>query len=189
MGDEVIRGCIRFSEDDVRRGLRDRAPFGRVYGAFAAVLFVVLGGLAIAADPRGSGSLLIVGGAVLVIGRWRTPAATLRSQHLDEGDVSYRFDEGGLTVCAPGRTATVAYRVLDQFAEGKSAFLLHSATAVSIIPKRAFAPQDVDRLRELLAANVKAAPGLRPSHLVLFATMAAMLSVAIWTLAVHRLSP
>jgi hypothetical protein len=187
--DDVIRGSLRFTEEDVRRGLRDQAPFGRLYELFAAALFLLLGGVAVAADPRGGGSLILVGGAwaVLAVARWRAAAGMLRAQHLDEGEVSYRFDDGGFTICAPGRTSTVAYRVLDQFAEGKSAFLLHSSTAVSIIPKRAFAAEELPRLRAVLAGNVKGASRVRPSHVVLFATMAAILSVAIWSVAVQQL--
>jgi hypothetical protein len=184
---EIIRGTIRFTEDDVRRGLRDRSPLGRVYGAFAAALFVVLGAMAVAS---GNGSLLLVGGvwAWLAVARWRAAAATLRAQHLDEGEVSYRFDEGGVTICAPGRTASTAYRVLDQFAEGRSAFLLHSPTVVNVIPKRAFAPEDLPRLRALLAASMQAAPRLRPADVVLMVTMAATLSVALFSLVVHQLA-
>jgi hypothetical protein len=71
---------------------------------------------------------------------------------------SYRFDDDGVTFRTAGSTTTAAYRSLVESREGKTALFVYTAPGVAnIVPKRAFTPEGLARVRALLAANVKAA--------------------------------
>jgi hypothetical protein len=77
-----------------------------------------------------------------------------------DGDISYRFDEDGVTIRAAGSTTTFAYRTLVKASEGSSAFLLypHNPLVANIIPKRAFGADELPRVRAHIAAHAPLKP-------------------------------
>jgi hypothetical protein len=154
------------TEEDVLGGLLGIMPYLRFRWFYLAVIVagavfgVASGGLM--KEPLSYAPFLGVNGFLLVLAFFGPRIAarkTVRALRLDEGDVTFRFDADGISTHAPGSTATVAYRAIPGWRESASAFLLTCGpNAANIIPKRAFEPGDVDRVRALLAANVTAAP-------------------------------
>jgi hypothetical protein len=88
------------------------------------------------------------------------PRASARSLLLSlvrAGDnrVFYRFDAEGVTIRAAGSTSSFAYRTVIRSRETGTAFLLYATPEVaSIVPKRAFAAGDLERVRALLGSQV-----------------------------------
>jgi YcxB-like protein len=73
-----------------------------------------------------------------------------------DDEVIYRFEGDGVTMRGPGSTTSLALRTLVRVKEGKTAFMLYvNPYVANIVPKRAFAPADVDRVRALLAMHVR----------------------------------
>jgi hypothetical protein len=188
--EEVIRGSVRFTEADIRAGLADMRPFARIYHGFALAL---AGSLA-----AGAGGDLIfwvpllaagaIYGLAFVVERHHA-RAMIEIQHLDEGEVSYRFDAQGFTLCAPGRSASVSYRVLHRFHPGRTSFLLYLAPRLaSVVPRRAFPDADQARILALLSDEVKPHRVFGLSHALLFGTMAAVASAVTGVLVVRLLA-
>jgi YcxB-like protein len=185
--DEVIRGSVRFCEADIRHGLVEMRPFLKLYRLFGLGMLGATAALGAFSDSSESGqwTLFCVGLAAacaLSAGAGCHQARSmLAAQHLDEGDVHYRFDQGGMTICAPGRSNSTTYRVMHRFREGRQSFLLYAGPHLaSIVPKRAFAAEDLPRLRALLAGNVEPHRAVSPSHLLLFGTMSAVFVTLLW---------
>jgi hypothetical protein len=147
----------------------------RLFGAGFVAAIAVLGSrpslLAVAA---------IVTAVAVVLVR-RGAGALLRVQHLDAGEAQYRCDGDERTVCAPGRSATTAYRVMHGFREGRQSFLLYSPELASIIPS-APSTRAISRGCALLDGRLAARRPLCLSHLVLFGSMSAAALALIWTL-------
>ena len=162
----LIQGRLRMTEEDIVGGLRGMTPLLRVRWVYLAVVVagavygLVSGGLM--KHPGQFFPFLGVNGFILALLFFAPKSAarkTAQALRLEEGDVTVRFDDEAVTIHAPGSTTTTAYRAIPGWRESASAFLLYCGTnAANIVPKRAFEPDDVPRVRALLAANVKAAP-------------------------------
>lgn len=159
-----IEGRLRMSEDDVLAGLHAMMPYLRFRWAYLAVVAVGAAvGVAtgdLVKQPLSYLPFLGVNAAIILwafFGPRSMARKHARAQRFDEGDVSFRFDDEGVALHTPGSTVTTAYRTIPGWREIGSAFLINCGpNAASIVPKRAFATGDVDRVRALLAANVKA---------------------------------
>ncbi len=91
-------------------------------------------------------------------GRKRWAAAALTSSRGNEG-VEYLFDEQGFHVKAPGREARIAWDVLYRHLETETAFVLFTTPQiVTVLPKRAFAEVDQERLRSEFARRIPVHP-------------------------------
>jgi hypothetical protein len=161
-----IEGRLRMTEEDVLDGLHGMMPFLRVRWIYltiilAAAIFGASSGWLLK-SPLSFLPFLGLNGFLVALsffGPKSSARKIARALRLDEGDVTFRFDGEGVSQHAPGSTSTTAYRVIPGWREVKGAFLLTCGpNAANIVPKRAFAPGDVERVRALLAENVKPAP-------------------------------
>ncbi|HVU51319.1 MAG TPA: YcxB family protein [Polyangia bacterium] len=183
---DTITGALELEARDLHAAIIDASWLLRARFGIAAFLAFSYGMLAFTSHAPASqmfGPILC--GAVLVASLFVTPR--LRARKLLEalakgGDrhASYRFDADGVTFRTAGSTTTSAYRSIGEYREGEAAFLLyHSPGVAHIIPKRAFSPGDVARVRALLAANakVKRARGVGKVVIVWFALILTFLVV------------
>lgn len=185
-----IHGRLRMTEEDVLGGIRGMIPLLRWKWVY---LTLVLAGTVFAGvsgqlvqNPGSLAPFLGVNAfllSVLFFGpRWQA-RKVVRTLRLDEGDVSFRFDDEGMSMHAPGSTSSTAYHAIPGWREAETAFLITCGpNAASIVPKRAFADSDLERVRALLAANVKVAPlpgrkGVRRTFIVWVALIFAFLVV------------
>jgi hypothetical protein len=110
--------------------------------------------------PPGYGIVLLCGiayvlWAAYVMPQLRTRRLLRSLVHSGGGDATYRFDNDHLTIEVGSTSTTTEYGALVKAQEGSTAFLLYCNPRVAnIVPKRAFAPDAVARLRTLVAARV-----------------------------------
>ncbi len=157
-----IIGRITLTPDDgsmLLRAARARRHFfnpGRllVYCAGAAWLAAVL-----AADgPHRATTVLIfvsaafgIGSLIVAAGGQR--AFAVRHAHGQERDIT--LDDDGVAIAEPGMRVHYAWTRFDRAYESSDHFVLHSAADSVSLPKRAFAPDDVERVRATLAARLR----------------------------------
>jgi YcxB-like protein len=118
----------------------------RALGLFGALRFGLWRGLA---------ALWLLSLGVLV--RWKSSGKRqLAALPEGERDVRYRFDDTGARITTSLSDLSLPYRTLVGYVEGKHGFLLYTHDyKPKLIPKRAFAPADVERLRSWLATNAR----------------------------------
>jgi hypothetical protein len=164
MQDSPIIGRVGLTEADLRRPIVEMSLWTRLRWGYVA-LWIAFGSVLV----QGQGpvtdwlpQMIAMGvfAGFLFYRPWlaarRSLAALVRA---GDSEVIYRFDEDGVTIRASGSTTTFAYRTLTKVKEGTTALLLYSDPAVaSIIPKRAFAPADLERVRALVAPHAKPEP-------------------------------
>jgi hypothetical protein len=185
-----IVGTIELEERDLRAAFIElswilRARFGIVF-----ILAFSYGSLALMA-PEARGQLIqppfilsVVFAAVLFVSP-RLRARKLLEAIAKGGDrrASYRFDDEGVTFRTAGSTMTSAYRSLVEYAEGKTAFLIYGSPGVAnIVPKRAFSPEELARVRAWLAANVKPKRTRSASKIIVIWFGAILLFMVVWQL-------
>jgi hypothetical protein len=156
--DEVVTGQVEMKTEDVLPALRAMTSLFRLRHLFtgAVILLLVLS----IAGNRSMGLQQLLPMVFLSVGfpafLYLTPrilATRIVRAMTRQGDaqVFYRFDADGVTIRSAGATASLAYRVLVKTREIDNAFLLYTTPQLAnIVPKRAFTPQDLDRLRALL---------------------------------------
>lgn len=165
--DEVVSGAVAITHADLTRGVRDAVMLYRArwlcLGLFVALM--------VAAGVTGSmvwsvkNVLPLVGASVFYVFLFVGPHLTGRRLYralIKGGDnqVMYRFDAEGVTIRASAVTTTFAYRLLSRFRETRSMFLLTTNSGMTtIVPKRAFAASDLQRVRGLIPVEVKREAG------------------------------
>jgi hypothetical protein len=187
----VINGSIAITEADLVQGIAALSAYFRLRWFLIAVFGVMILALG-ASGMAGSGSQWAPSGAVFgFLCVWAFIAPKLGARKILRGlvkagdnQVLYRFDAEGGTIRASGSSTTFAYRVLTRVRESPTTLLLTVGTAsTSIVPKRAFSPDDLARLQQLLAANVKA-ENLRGSRnalkIALVWVVLVVVFVAVW---------
>jgi hypothetical protein len=185
--DQVVRGSVRFTEADLSGGLTDMTPISRLYRFIcpgflaAALLGEVCGG-----EQARPLTVFLAGAAafyaMVLVARWRHAGTMLRTQHLDEGNVEYRLDDQGITICAPGRSASISYRVMHRFCDGDTSFLLYAGPCLAnIVPKRAFQPEDLPRIHAFLSRNVQPHRPFGPWQLLALMGVTFVAFVGVWT--------
>ncbi len=160
--EQVITGSVAITEADLAQGIGALSTYYRLRWFILLAFLAMLGALrATATVPvQQWGAYAAIFGlfCVWVFFSPRLAARKLLRVLVKAGDnqVLYRFDAEGGTVRASGATTTFAYRVLTRVRESRATlFLTIGAGSTSLVPKRAFSPEDLARLRQLLAANVK----------------------------------
>jgi hypothetical protein len=189
--DEVISGSVAITEADLTRGVTEASALyrgGWIYLGLSGVVLaiaVATGSIVWSQANVPAFTFMVVFYLLLFVGP-RLSARKLFRALVKAGDnqVLYRFDSEGVTIRAAGVTTTFAYRLLSQFREGAATLLLTTnAGSTTIIPKRAFATPDLDRVRALLSVEVKRAParGLaKPIKLVIFWLALVFAFVVVW---------
>jgi hypothetical protein len=161
--DGVINGSIAITESDLAQGIAALSAYFRLRW-FLVLMFVAMVVGVAASGMADSGSRWAPSGAAfgfLCVWAFIAPKLTARKilrglVKAGDNQVLYRFDAEGGTIRASGSTTTFAYRVLTRVRESPTTLFLTVGTATtSIVPKRAFSPDDLARLQQLLAANVK----------------------------------
>jgi hypothetical protein len=164
MSTEVITATLRLTVKDLEVPIVELSPIFRARLVLVGVLVLSVPMLASLQTNAGQPwphmlpqilfSALFV--AFLYLAPRRAAHKILRAlTQSGDGDISYRFDEDGVTIRAAGSTTTFAYRTLVKAREGSTAFLLypHNPLVANIIPKRAFAADDLPRVRAYVTAH------------------------------------
>jgi hypothetical protein len=162
----AVVGTIELEERDLTAALLQMSPLFRLRHLLAAavVLLTVL-----SATGGGVSELYKLLPGVLVCGSFvafsylmpRFMAKKMLRAQTRAGDatVSYRFDADGVALRAAGATASFAYRTLVRTRETESALLLYTNPYIAnIVPKRAFSPEDLERVRRLLPESIRPVP-------------------------------
>lgn len=113
-------------------------------------------------DTRSLGIVMLVASGILFAGRSarklgikRSAAKLLRKNPILQKEFKMEVSEQGLQTSADGLHTQLAWSNVIRWQESERLFLLYNTTRVySIVPKRAFAPDEADRFRELLTKNV-----------------------------------
>jgi hypothetical protein len=162
--DDVITGSIAITEKDLVRGISDAFAIFRLRWFIAAVFGGSLALVVVMSGTRGSlGQWGPSAFCLVFFGGWVFAGPRLAARKVLRGlvkggdnQVLYRFDGEGGTIRASGTTSSFAYRIVSRVRETSTTLLLTlGAGSTSIVPKRAFSPGDLDRLRQLLAAHVR----------------------------------
>jgi len=158
--EEIIRGSVRFTQEDIHRGLLEmNAALRSRYVILGLVLLSTVPTMLTQIDVNlllSSLFVICMSFGLLFVGPWIRARTTFKAQHLGETDVEYRLDAEGMTIRSPGGTSSTAYRTVYRFRETPAVFLAYAAPGIAnIIPKRAFQSADLDRVRALLSLNVK----------------------------------
>jgi hypothetical protein len=161
--DGVINGSIAITEADLTQGIAALSTYFRLRWFFLVLFVAMIGGL-VASGMDGAGGRWVPSGACFgFFCVWAFIAPKLAARKVLRGlvkggdtQVLYRFDAEGGTIRASGSTTTFAYRVVTRVRESPATiFLTVGAGSTSLVPKRAFSPEDLGRLQQSLAANVK----------------------------------
>ncbi|HXU80296.1 MAG TPA: YcxB family protein [Polyangia bacterium] len=182
MEETIVNGEIELEQGDLERPLTQMSWWTRLRWGYVAL--GVLLALALVSSAKGpirwtevlpSFGMMAAFAAVLFYVP-RLNARRLLQSLVRAGDarVFYRFDAEGVTIRASGATASFAYRTIQRVQETSTAFLLYTAPGVAnIVPKRAFTPADVERVRALVTPQVKIqrSPGLPVKTLVLWGVL------------------
>ena len=160
----VIVGTVRLTERELRTPIVEMSWLYRWRRIITVIAAINVGSFTfMGASLRENYQPLLCLGvflALLYAGPWIAARRILRAlTRGGDADVSYRFDDEGVTVRSAGATASFAYRRLIKAREGSTAFLLYCSPMVAnIVPKSAFAAGEVDRVRALIAAHVAPKP-------------------------------
>jgi YcxB-like protein len=193
---DVVEGKLTLSAEDLDLGAaampeHTRMRFSlRLYGG-ALVLFGIVGGELTHAALAPRLIWIAIGIGLVVHAQLRRPAQGARliaAMKDGEREVSYRFDSQGLSIKTPVSETSLQYTALHREIEGQTAFVLYTQERIAqIIPKRAFDPSGVARIRQWLGVQVQARP--KPKSFLRMALIWAVLVVVflvIWNLLVKR---
>ena len=181
-------GKLIFSEQDARVGLLDLSGQNRWY-RLPLLLSIIMVPLLVASAWQRNWSgflpILVVWAVLGLVGPLgiRRYARRLTAS-LGGGETEYRFGADAVTIRAPGSTSTIAYRRFHSAREGKEAFLLFTQPRVAqLVPKRAFSPEDIERVRVIIATKImpKKGTGATWKLFLLWATLIAVFFI-VWQL-------
>jgi YcxB-like protein len=189
--DGVINGSIAIDEADLLQGINALSAYFRLRWFFVASLVVMAAGLVVSGAVGSGGPWFPSGALYSFLCVWAFVAPKLAARRILRGlvkagdnQVLYRFDAEGGTIRASGSTSTFAYRVLTRVRESRTTLLLTVGTgSTAIVPKRAFSPDDLARLQQVLAANVKTEKpsGRRNAFKIGFVWLLLLLAfIAVW---------
>jgi hypothetical protein len=163
--DGGVTGRVTLTPDDgamLLRAARTRRRFfnqGRLlmYCAGAAWLAAIL-----AADgPHRATVVLIFASAAFGIAALLSIVRAQRAFVVRHGGGQVRditVDDDGVTIADPGMTVRYAWMRFDRAFEASDHFVLHSASDTVSLPKRAFAADDVARVRATIAERLRIEP-------------------------------
>jgi hypothetical protein len=98
-------------------------------------------------------------------------------------NVTYRFDDEGITIRSAGATSTLAYRRLVKVVQGRTALLLYTTDQVAnLVPLRAFSADELARLRAFLPAEAKPKKFRSATRLVILWVALVLVFLVIWQL-------
>lgn len=153
---DAVVGRVVLDENDIQQALEITPRLKAVL--ILLPLAVTLGTLAM--PPRiPTGAILFI--CLPLVRRQRRRAARLVLQGLGnrELDTAFEFTENEVSFVRPAGSARLEWSMFRHFTEVPSAFLLYTnAIVYHVIPKRAFAAEDVPRLRALLSARLTPPP-------------------------------
>lgn len=153
-----IEGSIVLTERDVTQSRVERAsrsPY-MTLGLFGGVF--VLQAAARTSLEAAFVSLIVmtIGGLIALYQIPRSAARRIYRRLTSQGENrwSYRFDDDGVTIRGPGMVVGFSYRHLSRVRETERALEVRSVLSSDLwtIPKAAFSPDDVSRIRLLLRA-------------------------------------
>ena len=96
-------------------------------------------------------------------------------------NVTYRFDDEGITIRSAGATSALAYRRLVKVVQGRTALLLYTTDHVAnIVPLRAFSADELARLRAFLPTEATPKKLRSATRLVIFWLALVFAFLVVW---------
>lgn len=179
---DSISGAFELQADDLQQAIADM-PENRWLRWLPLIIvlpivgFTLRDGLTTASLVPGGVTVLIVVVVVLLL-PWFKGAARrqFRATRPEARHIRFRFDAEGFDVETRDSRSSFNFRALYGFVEGDHAFLLYTHSNIAqIFPKRAFSPDELDRVRAWLQAGVT--PFKRKNPLVRLVVLWALLIV------------
>jgi hypothetical protein len=167
---DVITGAMEISVFDQLRVLltsrlyRVAVPFVAVIVAYGITTFSLI------SAPAGAWisfisivGIVLMAATVLVFGALLKALNATRSLSPEQRAMTYQFDDNGYVVRdGAGMALTVPWTTVQSVREDRRAFLIHTRpSGRRYLPKRAFSPEALVALRELMARKLGAGAKLR----------------------------
>jgi hypothetical protein len=149
-----VRATVTLTERDLSDGLAAMSMFSRVRWLIVALLLVAnvvawrTGALASGDTLKAQLVTFLAFVAFAFFGpRMNARRQLAAMQKAGELEVTYTFDESGVTIASAASTSTTAYRDLSKIVRGKTTLLLYAAPRIArIVPLRAFSEEDRARV-------------------------------------------
>jgi len=160
-----VIATVRLTEKDIRAGLNEMGgsgPWRRVL-FIVPVIAVVLtmsgrnGGMTSVTTLAPVIFMTVLYLTFLFVIPLRAAKGQIRNlERAGDTNVTYRFDDEGLTIRSSGASASMAYRRLVKSRRGKTTLLLFSTPQIAqIIPLRAFSADELERVLAFLPPDQK----------------------------------
>jgi hypothetical protein len=156
-----VSATVTLTEQDLAGGIAAMSVFHRLRWLIVALLVVLnvvawrTGSLASSETVKVQVVTFVAFVAFAFLGpRLNARRQLAAMQKANELEVTYLFDEAGVTIRSPASESTVPYRDLIKVVRGKTAVLLYTAPQVArIVPLRAFSDEDRARVLAWLPAR------------------------------------
>jgi YcxB-like protein len=102
------------------------------------------------------GIALVLFVLAVVVGSRTTQSTAAAYGHGQEREIE--LDDGGVTVRETGMTVSYDWSRFDRALESPEHLILFAGPGIVVVPKRAFAADDVARVRELIASKLQLRP-------------------------------
>lgn len=158
-----VVATIALTQQDLAAGIVEMSVLFRIRGAFLGLVVLMDIFLWRTGGQMTSGVvvpqlLTFMGFAALTyLSPWLNARRQLQAL-IRAGDVNvtYRFDDEGITIRSAGATSSVAYRRLVKVRRGKTALLLYTTPHIAnIVPLRAFSADELARVLAFLPPDAK----------------------------------
>jgi hypothetical protein len=186
-GAEPVVATITLTRPDITAGLVEASVVLRMRWACLAIILLMNAVLwrsgGVYSDGGWTEGLIVVGFALYTIvmpwlGARRQLAHLTRA---GDANVTYRFDEEGLTTRSAGATSSVAYRRIVKVRQGKKSLLIYETDQVAgIVPLRAFSADELARIQAFLPAAAKAKRQRSGTRLVILWFALVMAFMVVW---------
>ena len=162
-GSDAVVGKIVLRAEDLQRALAATPQVRKlkICGVLAAFLGVAVVGVTFWFDHAVDASKAAVGPVLVAVSlvSWLSPklGAWRQFRAMNDGQKTqiYRLDSRGYSVESAHSSSLTHWGDVRKYVEGPESFLLYTNPYVgALIAKRAFAPADIDRVRDLLRRHV-----------------------------------
>ena len=158
-----VQGAARFIEDDfVAAFLATRKRGSRVLMLAACVALLLVSVLLLGRQAWLAGFAGAVAAVFGFLSVWHAAGPRyLARQHIqglneDEFAVRFRFDQDGMTISGSWGSSFYRYCGIHEYVEYGSSILVQTGPVLRmVVPKRAFSPEDLQTVRDLLKSRVK----------------------------------
>jgi hypothetical protein len=184
-----VVATLTLTEKDLEDAIVDMSIFFRLRkGLFAVFVIMAVFGWAVGGQALSAGTIVPQVITFLAFGAFvfLTPRRNARLQlqaltAAGDANVTYRFDDEGVTIRSAGATASIAYRRLTKIRRGKTALLLYTTEQIAnIVPLRAFSEGELPRVLAFLPPAVTPKKLSSGTRLVILWVSAVLAFLVMW---------